>query len=340
MTEHIDEPIHVAIAMNFSDEIINSLREISPKLHIERYWPEVPEHVWKDVEVLYTLRHFPLPEQAPKLRWIQLHSAGLDNVINQPIVKAEDVDITSTSGIHAGHMAEYCLMMMLAFEYKLPQMLAFKEKGEWPEKSHRIFSPYGLRDKVVGIVGYGSIGREIARLANAFGMRILASKRDVRQATLDGGYEEPDMGDPDASIPERIYPGSAIKSMASACDFLILTVPLTPDTTHLVNEDVLSAMKETAIIINVARGSVIDEEALISALAAGKIGGAALDVFEEEPLPAGSPLWNLDNVIISPHIAGNHARYHEKAAALFAENLKRYLEKRPLLNLLDRKQGY
>ncbi|RMG84437.1 MAG: hypothetical protein D6712_11275, partial [Chloroflexi bacterium] len=270
MTEHIDEPIHVAIAMNFSDEIINSLREISPKLHIERYWPEVPEHVWKDVEVLYTLRHFPLPEQAPKLRWIQLHSAGLDNVINQPIVKAEDVDITSTSGIHAGHMAEYCLMMMLAFEYKLPQMLAFKEKGEWPEKSHRIFSPYGLRDKVVGIVGYGSIGREIARLANAFGMRILASKRDVRQATLDGGYEEPDMGDPDASIPERIYPGSAIKSMASACDFLILTVPLTPDTTHLVNEDVLSAMKETAIIINVARGSVIDEEALISALAAGK----------------------------------------------------------------------
>jgi len=120
----------------------------------------------------------------------------------------------------------------------------------------------------------------------------------------------------------------------------VITVPLTPDTRHSINEDVMGAMKPTAVLVNVSRGSVIDELALISALAAGKIAGAGLDVFEEEPLPSTSPLWNMDNVIISPHVSGNTARYHEKAAAVFAENLERYLEKRSLLNRLNRDQGY
>jgi phosphoglycerate dehydrogenase-like enzyme len=128
--------------------------------------------------------------------------------------------------------------------------------------------------------------------------------------------------------------------MASECDFLVVTAPLTEDTRHSVNEEVLRAMKRSAVLVNVARGAVVDEDALISALAAGTIAGAALDVFEEEPLPATSPLWNLENVILSPHISGNSTRYSEKAAALFAENLERYLNKRPLLNRLERKRCY
>jgi phosphoglycerate dehydrogenase-like enzyme len=128
--------------------------------------------------------------------------------------------------------------------------------------------------------------------------------------------------------------------MSRECDYLVVTVPLTPATRHLINADVLNHMKKTAILINIARGAVVDEAELISALAAGRIGGAALDVFEEEPLPTSSPLWNLDNVIISPHVSGNTTLYHEKAAALFAENLRRYVENQPLLNRFHREQGY
>jgi phosphoglycerate dehydrogenase-like enzyme len=128
--------------------------------------------------------------------------------------------------------------------------------------------------------------------------------------------------------------------MARECDFLVVVAPLTPNSRALVNADVLSALKKTAVLINVARGAVVDEAALISALAAKQIAGAALDVFEEEPLPTTSPLWNLDNVILSPHIAGNSAYYHDKCADVFIENLTRYLENRPLLNKVQRDLGY
>ena len=340
MTETNNEQINVIVAMNFSDEIIAQLRDISPKLNIQRYWPDVPESAWADAEVLYTMRHFPDPEQAPLLRWVQLHYAGMERAQNQPIVQAEDVDVTSASGIHASHMAEYCLMMMLAFAYNIPAMMRMKTAGQWPEHPFQIFEPHGLREQTIGIVGYGSIGRELARVAKALGMRVLAAKRDVRRSTEDNGYMEEGLGDPAGEIPERIYPGAALESMASECDYLVLTVPLTEETHHMVNEAVLEAMKPSAVLVNVARGSVVDEEALISALASDQLAGAALDVFEEEPLPPSSPLWNMDNVIMSPHVAGYNSKYHRKAASLFAENLRRYLDKRPLLNALNREQGY
>ncbi|MCS7071128.1 MAG: hypothetical protein NZM00_06455, partial [Anaerolinea sp.] len=167
-----------------------------------------------------------------------------------------------------------------------------------------------------------------------------AVKRDVKNPADRESYREPGTGDPEGEIPARIYPPEALASLAAECDFLVVTAPLTAKSRHLVNEVVLRAMKKTAVLINVARGPVVDEAALITALSSGRIAGAALDVFEEEPLPPGSPLWNLDNVIISPHVAGNSQRYHEKAAAVFAENLTRYLEKRPLLNRVRRELGY
>ncbi len=340
MPDTSNDQIHVVVALDFSDAIMEQLREISPRLHIEQHHPDVPEQVWSKAEVLYTAGRFPLPEQAPLLRWIQLHSAGMEHTIKQPIVQAEDVDVTSTSGIHAGHMAEFCLMMMLSFAYKLPRMLDFQAKGEWSDERYSIFKPTELRGQTLGIAGYGSIGRELARMANALGMTVLATKRDIMQMEEKSGYEEQGLGDPEGVIPERLYPGEALASMARECDYLVLTVPLTDETLHMVNETVLEAMKPEAVLINVARGGVVDEAALISALAADKIAGAALDVFEQEPLPKSSPLWNLDNVIISPHVSGNSVAYNEKAAVLFVENLRRYVNKQPLLNLLDREQGY
>lgn len=332
--------IRVIVAADFPNEIIERLRDVSNQLQIEQHFPDVPESVYVDAEVLYTIRHFPEPSQAPRLRWIQLHHAGIERLITRPIVQAEDVEITTGSGIHAVPMAEYCLGMMLAFMYRIPQMLLLKEQAKWPDKPYEIFKPHTLRGLTVGIVGYGSIGRELARMANALGMTVLATKRDLLHLDAGEDYTPSGTGDPNADIPERLYPPEALASMAKACDFLVLTVPLTDKTYHMVNEHVLNNMKPTAVLINVSRGSVVDEAALVSALAAEKIAGAALDVFEQEPLPATSPLWNLDNVIISPHVSGYSTRYNEWAADLFAENLRRYLEKRPLLNRIRREHGY
>lgn len=339
MTDAEAKPPRLVVAMDLSDEQVQRIREAAPNYRVERHFPDVPEQVWADTEILYTQGKFPTPEQAPRLRWIQLHFAGVERALKESIVRAEDIEITSASGIHAAPIAEFTFGMILAFNLKFPLMLRNKTSATWPEKRHEIFAPKPLRGQTVGIAGYGSIGREIARLAQSFGMRVLASKRDAKHPE-DTGYNEPGLGDPAGDIPERIYPSEALASMARESDFLVIVTPLTDSTRHSVNEAVLNAMKKTAVLINVGRGGVVDEKALISALAADRIAGAGLDVFEEEPLPAGSPLWNLDNVIISPHVSGNNADYNQKATALFIENLKRYQEKKPLYNRVERELGY
>jgi phosphoglycerate dehydrogenase-like enzyme len=264
----------------------------------------------------------------------------MDGALKHPIVQAEDVVITSTSGMHAQQLANYTWLMILAFNFDLPQWVIDKSNAEWP-KGRQFQPPVDIDNQTVGIVGYGSIGREIARLAQAFGMRVLASKRDIKNpAQSDTEYMPAGIGDPEGDIPERIYPGEAIATMAAESDYLAVTLPYTDSTHHIINERVFNSMKENAVIINVGRGGVIDEKAMITALSSGQIRGAGLDVFEEEPLPSTSPLWNLDNVLISPHVGGATTLYNEKAAAIFTENLRRYLENRPLLNALQRDTGY
>lgn len=334
------ERIFATVAIDFSDEIIDDLREISPRLQVERHFPQVPPDVIAKTEVLYTTGYYPEPEQAPKLRWIQMNSAGMNHALDHAIVQAEDITVTSTSGIHATNMAHYCLMTMLMFNFKMRSAFAMQSRAEWIDSPHSHFTPVDLDRQTVGIIGYGSIGRELARLCAAMGMTVLASKRDLSVTAEVNAYTLPGAGDPTGDVPDRIYPAETVASMAKDCDYLVVTVPRSPATERLIDEDVLTAMKETAMLINVSRGAIVDEKALITALSSGVIAGAALDVFEHEPLPATSPLWNLDNVIITPHISGFTRDYHEKAALVFKENLIRYLENRPLLNQLDRARGY
>lgn len=342
-----DAPIRVIVAADLNDTLIEQIRGVSPRLRVERHWPNVPDKAWSDAEILFSMGAFPDPANAPRLRWIQLASAGADHAVKAGITNAADIEITTASGMHAVQMTEYCLLMMMAFAYKLPRLLELQSRAEWPSDAGRTlssgerpFAPRELRGQTLGIVGYGSVGRELARSADALGMQVLAVKRDVMHPAEGDGYREPGTGDPEGEIPRRLYPPEAIASMAAECDFLVIAAPLTDNTRAIIDERILNSMKKTGILINVARGQVVDEDALISALAAGKLAGAALDVFEEEPLPKTSPLWNLPNVILTPHIAGNTAQYHERVATLFIENLRRYLEKKPLFNRLRRDLGY
>jgi len=336
------EKVNVLITQPFPDPMIQKLGEISPLLNITVRKAQNGEEIADvigETDVLYTFAALPEPEVAPRLRWVQLHSAGADMVLQHPLYIHSEVMFTTTSGIHAIQMAEYVLSLMLAFAHRVPRMLEDQETGTWTDSRWKRYVPDELYGASVGILGYGSIGRQVAYLARAFGMRVLALKRDVRR--LDNNhYAQPGIGDPQAEIPDMIYPQDALRSFVKECDYVIVTVPLTGRTRHLIDASVLEAMKPKAILINIARGDVVDEQALVDALVADKIGGAGLDVFSEEPLPGTSPLWQLPNVILSPHIAGFSEHYDERAIDVFSENLKRFLAGEPLLNLVDREHDY
>jgi phosphoglycerate dehydrogenase-like enzyme len=247
--------------------------------------------------------------------------------------------LTTSSGVHIPQMPEYVLMMMLAWAHRLPALIANQAGGEWFDERRPSFTPDELRGATLGVVGYGTVGRESARLAKVFGMRILACKRDPRRRH-DGGWCLPGTGDPAGDLPEHFYGLDELAVMLPECDYVLIALPLTAATRHLFGAQALRAMRSTAVLINIARGGVVDEPALIGALAAGTIRAAALDVFEQEPLPSTSPLWSMPNVLLSPHITGLAPGYDTRLMALFADNLRRYLGRQPLLNRVDSETGY
>lgn len=335
------KPIHILSTLSFPDELLDRMRSVSPKLVVDQYdtasAEEVPSQLWEQVEVLYTFSTVPDLARTPNLRWVQLHSAGVNHLLNTPLWES-DVILTTVSGIHAPTIAEYVFMMMLAFARRLPRMLYYQSRAEWPSQRWGKFLPQELRGATLGVVGYGRIGEEIGRLAHAFGMRVLGLRRG--ETDRGGGYRLPELAGLPHTGPDRLYTPQQLAEMLPECDYVVLTVPYTSATHHLIDEAALCAMKATAVLINVARGSVIDEAALVHALDEGWIAGAALDVFEQEPLPADSPLWGMSNVLISPHVAGFTPYYDDRATALFAQNLRRYLAGQPLLNVVDRRREY
>lgn len=324
---------------------IERLKRLSPDLHIEQ-WPAssvqtFPGELWQGVEILYTSYSLPLPapEQVPHLRWVQLYSAGPDPILNHPLFQTS-VIFTTTSGVHAINMAEYVLTVVLAWFHRFPQTLALQQRGHWPSNTERtsVLVSQELRGKTIGIVGYGSIGRQIARLADAFGMRVLAMQRSADHR--DHGFVFPGIGDSEGTIPDRYYAPDQLNSMLSESDVVVVAVPLTPNTLELFDDKAFQAMKSTAFFVNIARGDVCNESALVRALEKKQIAGAALDVFHQEPLPPDHPLWHLPNVYITPHIMGLTQEYDERAATIFEENLRRFLAGAPLYNVVDKVQGY
>ncbi|HZW03501.1 MAG TPA: D-2-hydroxyacid dehydrogenase [Anaerolineaceae bacterium] len=337
------QPIEVLITQPFSDSLMDSLRAIAPRLRFtvfNKSRPEdIPPEVWQRTEVLYTSQILPTPEQAPQLRWIQFSYAGLDELADNPILLKDGVQVTTLSGAAAAQVAEYAVTMMLALGHRLPQLFNQQIKNEWPKDRWERHSPLELRGSTVGLVGYGSIGREIARLLQPFQATILAAKRNVMHPQ-DSGYIPEGLGDPEGNLFHRLYPVEAIKSMFKECDFVVVSLPLTDDTRDLIGAQELAAMRPTAYLIDVGRGGIIKHSTLVAVLHDKKIAGAALDVFHQEPLPKEDPLWKMPNVILTPHIAGISPHYQERAAALFAENLRRYLAGTSLLNRYDPEKGY
>ncbi len=338
------QTIAILGTLRFADSLLDRLRAVSPRLQVTQQTCHNADEVaaalagHPSVEVLYT---FHLPSNAldlaPGLRWVQLHSAGADHILGQPIMESE-VAITTTSGIHATPIAEYVFASILAYRWQVPLWTHCQREREWPSGRWNLYARPELRGSTVGIIGYGSIGREVSRLARAFGMRVLALRRSAGRT--EQGYAVKNTGDPEGDIPERFYPPAAVHEMLAECDYVVVALPLTAQTHHFVGEAELRAMKPTAYLVNIARGPIVDEAALIQALQEGWIAGAGLDVFEQEPLPNDSPLWDLDNALLSPHVAGFTPCYDERATTLFAENLARYVAGEPLLNRVDKTRGY
>jgi phosphoglycerate dehydrogenase-like enzyme len=276
------------------------------------------------IEIVFDQAPWDLLPRMPRLRWVQVWSAGADRLLKSPELRDMSFILTNTSGMHADQITEHMLGMMLAWNRRFPDAFAARKRHEWFRAKTNEVSV--LRGKTMLILGYGAIGEQTARVAKAFGMEVTGIRRHVPQGGFDQGV--------------RIEALSRLRELLNGADFVMNLLPLTKDTKGLFGKAEFSAMKKTAVYASAGRGPTADEKALIEALATGGIAGALLDVTEVEPLPAGSPLWDMDNVILTGHYAGMHPDYHSIALGIALENLRRYVCGEELANVVDKKAGY
>lgn len=264
------------------------------------------------------LETFPL---ATRVRWVHTLSAGVESLLSPEIV-ASPVPLTNGRGVFRRALGEWVVGAMLYFSYGFRRLMREQDAGRWTP-----FEVEELHGRTLGIVGYGQIGRAVAERARPFGMPVTALRRKPLLSAAD-------------PLLDACYPPARLQELLAQSDYVAVTAPLTPETRGLLGEAQIAAMKPSALIINVGRGAVIDEAALIHALESGKIRGAALDVFAVEPLPGGHPFYKLDNVLLSPHTADHIQDALENAVEFFLENFERFRKGEPLQNVIDKHAGY
>ncbi|MBI3669185.1 MAG: D-2-hydroxyacid dehydrogenase [Acidobacteria bacterium] len=309
-------------------EMAEQVRRRWPKMnvvHLPTYDRLDDEVVDIDIFVGFSLR----PEQfvrARKLKWIHSTAAGVSQLM-YPELRASRVIVTNISGVHAIPLAEHILGTLVALARNLPAAVRYQQERRWAQQEiwDSPLRPRELAGQVLLVVGFGAIGREVARRIRPLGMKIWAVTRS---------------GKADTKLADRVLPASRLDEALRGADFVVLAAPETPETRHLIGARQLVRMKPTAFLLNVARGSLVDEAALTAALGRHAIAGAALDVTQHEPLPPESPLWGLDNVFITPHISAVSEHLWERQTALLLENLERWFRGRKLLNRVDLKRGY
>ena len=310
-----------------------------------------------DVEVL--LRGWLVAEafdrllaRAPHLTWVHSATSGVERALT-PAALARDVLVTNARGVFSRPIAEHVLLMILAISRHLPDLVELQRERTWQPLEGR-----ELRELTIGIVGYGSLGRSVASLATAFGARVIAMRRRPTEGEGSGsgpgaaaatsalrptaartGLDDPDAFPVEPQV-ERIVGPEGLRDLLAESDIVVLAAPLTPETESMIDEAAIAAMKRDAWLINVARGRLVDDTALLRALRDNRIGGAALDTFRDEPLPQSSPYWELPNVILTPHTAWSSARVLDRSIDLFCDNLVRFRRGEELRNVVDPSAGY
>ena len=260
---------------------------------------------------------------APELRWIQSWSAGVDWLLASDAPLPAALQVTNASGVHAVPIAEHVFALLLATARSLPALFRAQRDRQWAPDG---VAPFELEGKQMVLLGVGEIGARVARLAAAFGMFVTAVRHHPDAEPVDGVA--------------RTVGTDALLDVLPEADVLVVTLPLTDATRGMVGAGALAALPERAVVINIGRGEVIDQDDLVSALAHGRIAAAGLDVFEDEPLPEDSPLWTMDRVLVTPHVAGLTPHYADRALSIFLDNLARYRREEPLQHTVDLAAGY
>lgn len=305
------------------------LRKEFPQLEVVRLTSyEGIEKELADADIAFTFSIRPEQfREAKRLRWIHSPAAAVHQFLYPELVNS-DVILTNAREVHGPVVAEHVLAVVFALAKRIPQDVRFQQKHIWGQeilwRDHQ--APAEIADATLGLIGLGSIGRNVAKRASALGMNVICVR------------EHPDSEKPEGV--QEVLPASKLNELLGRADYVVLAIPVTAATRGIIGRDQLSQMKPGASLINVGRGPLIDDAALVEALRQHKIAGAALDVFDQEPLPADSPYWDLENVLITPHTAGMTTKLWERHYTLFSENLRRFLRGQPLLGLVDKRAGY
>ncbi|MCC7105156.1 MAG: D-2-hydroxyacid dehydrogenase [Chloroflexi bacterium] len=315
----------VAVVARDADWLVEQLRQSAPQIQLvsgaeEADFGDDLERVealllWEYASTIVQ-RLWP---RLPNLRWVQVAAAGVDALVFPALVES-DVALTNARGLYSDAIAEFALALILAHAKRLPDYWSQQRQGVW-----RSLESHDLLDRTLGIVGFGHIGRAVARRARPFGMRVIGLRSTASA------------GDQDA---DEVLGRDRLDDLLAASDYVALTLPLTAGTRGLIGAPELALMRPSAVLINLGRGGLVDEAALDQALRAGRLAGAAFDVFAEEPLPLSSPLWDAPNFVVTPHVAGDAERWRQTTVALFLENLQRFVKGEPLENLVDKARGY
>ncbi|MCD7034083.1 D-2-hydroxyacid dehydrogenase [Metabacillus sp. GX 13764] len=312
------------LAQNAEKQWVEKVQQALPDWEVifgkeEEKWKD---HI-KDAEIIAGWKKAmePYLQSDLQLKWVQAWSAGVNDMPLKELEK-KGVTVTSANGVHAYPISETIFALMLGLTRKIQAYVKNQEKKEWHHSNLKL----EIHNKTIGILGFGAIGKETAKIAKAFGMKVLGLRHS--------GKED--------EFADAMYTPDSLNSMLPECDFVVVTLPLTEDTKHMIGKEQFGLMRESACFINIGRGDIVEENSLIQALQEGGIAGAGLDVFAKEPLPENSPLWEMENVIVTPHTAGSTEYYDQRVIEdIFLPNLKKYLEgEDPGINKVSFEKGY